>query len=143
ETDAHGEAAMLPCAFPVVVEATWGSGRSAPVVVEPGGAHVVLLLRGPRRALGTVQLPAAFRRGSELRVDAFQQLRGSVGRRGLVPLATATVNEIGAWGPIAVAADRERELVFRLRGGGVIPVERAVDPRIAVSPLVVDFRPEL
>lgn len=142
-TDSAGTVSAHPAAFTLELVARRGQVLSRPRLADPGQGEVVLELREPASALGTVHLPYGFDPADEIRVSVFQRSPSLVCAEDERLLGIARVETSGSWGPLEVAPDPEHLLIFRLDGGSLVPEEKQLDPRQLRSPFVVDFTPRI
>ncbi|MDP6409954.1 MAG: carboxypeptidase-like regulatory domain-containing protein [Planctomycetota bacterium] len=136
-SDAAGRADAFPSRLPTHLWATADKRRSAPVRPERDGGPLVLILDDTFAAHGTVWSEASV---PLARVLGLAELTN--GDRRL--LGSAAVAEDGSWGPIDLPLVEDAvRFVFRLEGGGYLPLEETRDPPPVGSLLTVEFRPQL
>ncbi len=132
-TDGGGRASLPagPGAQHVTVRA--GEESAAPWY-GPAPADIRLVLSGTVSVSGRVRWPAGFDRHGELRITALA--RSAMERRAL---GRAEVTADGQWGALRIARQEGADLLLRLDGADLLPIEKALAFPDSGGRLFVDF----
>ena len=135
-SDEEGRTAAFPARLPTVLWAKAGKRRSAPVQPAGDGEVLTLILDETFEAHGTVWSEALM---PLARVLGMAELLNGERRF----LGSSEVAEDGSWGPLELplVGNAER-FVFRVEGGGFVPLEELREPPSPRALLTVEFRPE-